>query len=215
MARKMSAREKRVKRMQSEYKKLAATANRRMTLLEKLSQNPDYKAVLGYAYKDAAYDLKALGVTKNRFPQDIAKLSAKETDIRHLQAMINTAKEFLESPSSLKSGIDKTYKARAKTLNKKYGTDFTADNMKTFFDSAIFEKMKSRLGSAMAMKVIGKIQKNSEDIINDIKEARMSHKKITFDALSDIDGIDVNGMLDRNDKAVIGNLARIYSTYDT
>lgn len=181
-----------------------------MTNLEKLAENPEYKAVLGYAYKNVANDLKAL-TGRSRFSHDIEKLSAKETDIRQLKALINTAKSFLEAPSSLKSGIDKTYSKRAKTLNKKYGTDFSKDDIKTFFESSIFEKMKNRLGSAAAVKTVGKIQKSAKKIVNDIDAARKAHKKIEIEELKDVEGLDVTKMMSPHDKRVVENLAKIYS----
>lgn len=201
------ARELRINDLKAEYHKLATQANRRMTMLEKLSQNPDYKAVLGYAYKDVAHELKIRGL--DRFSHDIEKFSASKTDIRELKGLINIAEEFLNAPSSLKSGIDAVYRGRADTLNKKYGTDFSGSDMKNFFDSSIWDKLKNKFGSGAAMKTIAAIQKNKDDILQEISDARSAHRRIDFSSLTDIDGRDINAELTGSDKRVIENLAKI------
>lgn len=207
---KQTKRTRRINQMKKEYRKLATTANRRFTLLEKLAENPEYSAVLGYAYANAMHDLESLTGQK-RFSHGIEKFEAKDVDIRKFQALINTAREFVESPTSLKSGVDKIYGKRAKTINKRYGTNMTSDDMKIFFESALWNKLKDRVGSHMAMKVIGRIQKNAKQIISEAKYAKQQHKKIDFESMKDIDGLDVNAMLKGHDKTVVKNLAEIYS----
>lgn len=203
------ARELRIEQMKAEYRKAAIQANRRMTQLEKLAENPEYKAVLGYAYKDVMHELKIRGM--DRFSHDIEKLSASKTDIRNLKALLNVAQEFLNASSSTKGGIDKTYKARADTLNKKYNTDFTGSDMKAFFDSSIWNKLKDKLGSGAAMKTIAQVQKNADQIKQEIQDARKAHNRIEFNSLADVEGRNINTELSAHDKQVIGNLAEIYS----
>lgn len=207
------SRNARISELKTEYRTLAKRANTRMLRLERLAENPEYKAVLGYAYKNAANDLKALGSNSKfgRFPTDILRLSADDTNIRSLQAYIATAKEFLESPSSTKSGVDKTYNQRAETLNRSMGTSFSGDTLKTWFDSTVWKKISAKYGSKTAMKVIAKVQDNAEKIRADIEDARLSHKRIDIEELQDVNGLDVNSMLSGHDKTVIANLADIYS----
>lgn len=207
------AREAEIKRLQTRYNAARKTANRRMARLEKLAENPDYYAVLGYAYKNAANDLMRLGSTSKygRFPGDVGRMSADKTNISKLKAYIATAEEFLRSESSTKTGIDKIYNRRADTLNKKMGTSFTGDDIKTWFDSSIWKKLSEKYGSKTAMKVIAKIQDNAEKIRADIEDARLSHRRIDIDELKDVDGLDINSTLSRHDKSVLANLVDIYS----
>lgn len=210
--RKNIKRTERVNELKAEYKKLATTANWRMLKLERLAENPEYKSVLGYAYKNVMHDLKSLGeLTKGgRFSMDIIRMSADETDIRHLTALVNTARSFLDAPSSTIGGIHKIYGKRAKTLNKKYGTDLSAGDMKTFFESAYWEKLKDKLGSQTAMIVIGQVQKKSEDVIESIDKSRSQHKKIDISSVLDTDGLDTSKIIDSKDTRIIEHLARIY-----
>lgn len=207
----------RVNELKAEYKKLARTANRRMYKLERLAENPENKAVLGYAYKNVMHDLKSLGeLTKGgRFSMDITKMSADKTDIRHLTALVNTARSFLDAPSSTIGGIEKIYGKRAGTLNKKYGTDLSASDMKTFFESAYWDKLKDKLGSQTAMIVIGQVQKKSDEIIESIDKSRAQHNKIDISSIIDSEGLDTSQIINSKDVKVIERLARIYERSKT
>lgn len=211
-----AARNKEIRELQTEYNKLRKTANQRMYRLEKLSENPEYKPVLGYAYKNAAYDIKALGAkNERRFPGDIGRMSATETDIRKLKAYINTAKEFLSSASSTKRGIDRVYAQRAATLNAKYakeGVDlnFTADDMKTFFDSAAWKRLDAKNSYDVAFRMVAKIQQEPESILADIKRGRDTHHKIEFTTLKDVKDLDLSKDISRSDIKVFEKLAEMY-----
>lgn len=200
-----------IKRLQREYHDLARSANNRMTRLEKLAKNPEYAAVLGYAYKDAAYDIKNLFGASGRFPQDVSKMAASKTDVRQMKQYITSVKNFLESPSSTKTGIDKVYRKRASTLNKSQGTNFTVSDMRTFFDSSVWKKMNSKFGSKTAMKVIDNIQKNSDQIAQEAEDARRRHRSIDYSTLHDVDGRDIMSELSSHDKNVISKLADMFA----
>lgn len=211
------ARTAEIKRLQQEYEKLARTANRRMYRLEKLGNQPGSQAILGYAYKNALYDIQGLpgGAGKRRFPMDISRFSAKETNIRDLRQAVVSVQNFLDRPSSTLRGLKKVYSSRAKTINKKYGTDFDMNSLAVFFESSYWEKMKTKYGSKTAMKAIAKIQKSGKKIVDEIQDARDRHKKIEISALKDIDGYDMTKNLSGHDKRVIENLAKMYATRDT
>lgn len=203
-----------IKNLQSEYFKLARSANNRMTRLEKLAQDPEYKAVLGYAYKDAAYDLRHLFARfgdVQRFPQDVSKMAANETNIRQMKQYIRSVKNFLESPSSTKKGIDKIYRHRASTINRKYNTNFTVDDMRVFFDTTVWKRISKTFESNSALKVIDTVQKNWKEIIEEAKEARKSHKSIDYESLKDVEGRDFNKELGPYDKNIINKLAEMFS----
>lgn len=199
-----------IKRLQHEYHDLARAANNRMTRLEKLAKDPDYAAVLGYAYKDAAYDIKNLFGSSGRFPQEVSKMAASNTNIRQMKQYITSVKNFLESPSSTKKGIDKVYRKRARTLNKSQGTNFTVDDMRTFFDSSVWKKMNSKFGSKTAIKIIDKIQKNAKQVSEDARKYRSQHRTIEYSTLKDVDGRDISSELSSHDKTVVANLAKMF-----
>lgn len=203
-------RRQRIKEMKSEYRAAATKANRRMTQLEKLAQNPDYKAVLNYAYGNVQYDLNALGMTGGRFTHDIEKLPANKVDIRHLMALINAANQFLEAPSSTKKGIDKTYKRRAHTLNRKYKTKLSPDDMRLFFESSQWEKLINRFDSGLAMRIVAQMQKTKKEILDSILKARQQHKRMDFSAFENIEGLDLSDIRSNRDKGIIADLIELY-----
>lgn len=202
--------------LKAEYRHMAKVANQRMSRLETLAEKPEYAAVLGYAYKNAAYDIINVfdgDPDKPRFLSisDIEKMAGKKIDITTLKMYTARIEDFLESPSSTKSGIIKVYKKRADTLNSRYGTNFTFEDMQTFFNSNAFKKFSFKFGSKTLMKMIGKIQENAEEIIKSIDESRKAHKRIDIDALKDVDGLDTNAMLSGSDKSEVYNIAKIYA----
>lgn len=213
-----NARTAEIKRLQQEYEKLARTANRRMYRLEKLADDPFYTyVILGYAYHNALYDIQGLpgGAGKKRFPMDITRFSAKETNIRDLKQAIVSVQNFLDMPTSTKKGITKVYQKRAKTLNSKYGTDFDWMSLSNWFQSTLWQKMSTKYGSKTAMKAIGKIQKSYKQVADEIRDARDRHKKIEISALKDVDGYDLNQTLSPHDKKVIENISKIFASRDT
>lgn len=200
-----------IKRLQKEYGELARSANNRMTRLEKLAKNPEYKAVLGYAYKDAAYDLKHIFGGSSRFPQDITKMSANDTNIRQMKQYIRSLKNFLDAPSSTKKGIDKVYRHRASTINRKYKTNFTVNDMRVFFDTSVWKKLTAKFSSESALKVVDTVQKNYKEILSEADEARQNNLTVNYESLTDVEGRDFNKELSKKDRSVIETLAEMFS----
>lgn len=197
--------------MQKEYRVAAIRANRRMTNLEKLAaRDPDYKAVLEYAYGNVQYDLNALGMTGGRFTHELDKVPASKVNMKKLGAALGAVNEFLSAASSTKKGIDRTYNKRAKTINKRYGTKLNSSDIRLFFSSHEWEELKNMFGSKTAMKIIAKVQKNAKEITKQVETARRQHKKINIDVLNDIDGLNINTALSSRDREIIVNLAYIY-----
>lgn len=200
-----------IKRLQREYHDLARSANNRMTRLEKLAKNPEYAAVLGYAYKDAAYDLKHIFGGASRFPQDISRMSANDTNIRKMKQYIRSIKNFLEAPSSTKKGVDKVYRHRASTINRKYKTNFTVNDMHVFFDTTVWKKLNARYSSESALKVVDTVQKNYKEILAEAEEARQNNLTVDYESLKDVEGRDFNKGMSKKDKSVIETLAEMFS----
>lgn len=136
-----------------EYNKVMKMADQKLRRLEKLAENPDYSGVLSYSYKKAMKDIEHFsGEGSRRFktkpPENKTVLISK----------IKRAKAFIESPTSDKRSIDKIYRVRANTINKKYGTNFTWQDLQNYFRSAASDIISSEMGSNTEMKVIGKIK---------------------------------------------------------
>lgn len=207
----MAVKYERARELQEEYNRLAKQVNTRMTKLEKLARNPEYSVVLSYAYSNLRADMKALGISGNRFKHNIDKLPPEKVNKRELAKLNNVLRNFLDLPTSTKGGIDKIYNKRAKSLSKRYNADFTADDMKEFFDSGLWKKLSQAYGSDMTMKVIASVQRNAKEITAEIEKARRQHKKITISALKDAEGLNLDIRFTSRDKTIIANLAKMYA----
>ena len=148
------------------FKQLAKRADQRMVRLEQLQEQQNYKGVLSFAYKSAEYAIKEFyggEIPSNRKPRfNIILKTNKDGTVNKtlLHAKINAVKRFLEAPTSMKKTITESYQQRADTLHRKYGTNFTWQEMGRFFESAAYEKMRVKgYGSDAVLKSVGSIKK--------------------------------------------------------
>lgn len=154
------------------YRRLAKVADQRMVRLEQLSEQPEFKKVKKYAYNVALRDIQKYNKGKKRFntkpPEEEELLKEKIQDIKH----------FLELPTSKKAGIVEVYKKRADTINERYGTNFTWQELADFFNKAYNDKISKYVaGSKTALYAIGTIQQTEDKLLEGIK----NNKSITAD----------------------------------
>lgn len=205
--------------LKTRYRQLRNTANKRLARLETLAEKPEFTAVLGYAYKDAQYDIiNKFGAGSMRYPSitDIEKMAGKETNVRKMNQYVTAVENFLGEVSSTRTGIVRTYKARADKLNKKYKTKFTWKDMAKFFESASYEKMTNKLkDSDIVMKVIAQMQKKPKQFLKGIEDARQNHEDIDIKALRDVDGLNLNAKINKEfqgeDLTILQNLVEMYA----
>ena len=125
-----------------EYDKLAKKADSRLRSLEALSHEEYYRGVKNYAYARAIRDIEAWsGTGAKRFQ------TKPPESIQGLQGKIMDIKTFLLSETSTKRGITETYKKRADTINKKYGTNFTWQDLARYYTSKTHEIASKSFGS--------------------------------------------------------------------
>lgn len=157
-----------------EYRRLAKRADQRLVRLEKASTRPEYKNVLAYGYANAKRDAVSWGSNANRPrfnirpPKNTNQLKAKIADIQ----------KFLGYETSTVSGIRKVYEKRAKTINKKYGTDFSWDTLAEFFETNLYKKMDALYYADTIFESVGVIQANEEEIANALKQHKPVHLKV-------------------------------------
>lgn len=162
------------------YNKIAKKADRMMRNLEKLSTQPGYKNVLKYAYAQAERAIESWTPpgSKAKAPRWQRNTPA---DTRTLKAKIKDIEAFISKPTATKRGIDKIYKKRAETINKKYGTNFTWQELAEFFDSKLPDKTFDKYGSKTVLIAIGKIQNNADSVVKKMQEHKPVHIKIDGD----------------------------------
>lgn len=160
------------------YRTAAKAADQRLVRLEQISNTENYKNAEQWSYARAMRDIKEWsGSEATRFnvkpPQGVSDLQAKIEDI----------KTFLRSATSTKKGIRSVHQRRAETLNKKFGTNFTWEDLGKFFNSKLSEDMDSIMGYKLRFKVINTIKKKKKEIIQAIensseKDLRTSDNKM-------------------------------------
>lgn len=162
-----------------EYNLLAMRADKRLQRLEQHSKDKHFEHILDYAYSKAMHDIHSWsGAQGTRF------LTKPPANTQQLQAKIADIKEFLESKTSTKSGVKATYIERAKTTNKNWGTNFTWQDLATFWESEDAKKLASDYGSKTLIKALGIIKKLGDDP-EKIKKAIESNKKLSGDDIQD------------------------------
>lgn len=175
------------KALMAEYRQLAKRADQRLVRLERRANSgQEWKAVTKYAYANAMNEIRRFsGAEAKRFNVK------PPNNTQMLEAKINAMKRFLESPTSTTVGIKRTYQKRVDTINREYGTDFTWQELKEFFDSALSSKLDMKMDSKTKLIVIGEIQKNEKEIT----KAFEAHKPVHLKMDDDIAEYEVNKVL--------------------
>lgn len=144
------------------YRRLAKTADQRLVRLERLAKQPNYEPAELWAYRRARLDITKWNGGKSpelyRFNVNMPK------DPEKLLAKINDIKTFLTRPTSTKKGITEVYKKRAETINRKFGTNFSWQQMAKYFQSGAAEYWDSKYGSKTALRVMAVLQKNKDKL---------------------------------------------------
>lgn len=158
------------------YNKLAKKADRRMRELERFSRYDEFSGILNYAYKSAAETIRTWT------PPDKHEKSPRwqrnaPVDTRSLKAKIKDIEHFLSMKSSTVTGVKDIYKKRAKTINERFGTKFTWEQLAHFFeDGGLADKAFDHYGSATVLLAFGKIQKKKSTALKVLDDFNKRHK---------------------------------------
>ena len=172
--------QKKGENLQHYYTRLAKQADQRLVRLEQLAKEPGYANVDKYAYARAMRDIKQwAGEKATRFNTKAPK------NANSLKAKIRDMRTFLEAPTSTREGIKSVYQSRADTINKKYGTNFTWQDLGNYFEQAKSSKADQKYGSATALKAMAEIQKQSDKVVKEIEQHKKKHITVDNPRLQD------------------------------
>lgn len=161
--------------LEQEYKRLAKLADQRLRALEAYKHDKHFGGILSYSYKSALADIKYYsGEGAKRF--DTAAPANRKT----FERKINDILKFLNSPTSTKRGVLNMYKKRTATINERYGTNFTWQELAQYFNDNVGSDLakKTNQTSATILKAIGVLQKKSAEIKKEIEESNATHKHV-------------------------------------
>lgn len=185
------------------YKRIAKVADQRLVRLEKLSKYKNFENIKKWAYAKAMKDI-------NRWSGDKAtRFNTKPpTDNKELLYKIKDIKSFIEKPTSSKQGIVGVYKKRADTINKKQGTNFTWQQIATYFESGLADKSDKALGSATTgLAIINELTKKLDDVQQNIEKANDKFVRISGnDAINEkvnewlsVNNLDIDKLFSSNE----------------
>lgn len=161
-----------------EYNRLAKKADRRMRELERFSRYKEFEGILNYAYRGAKKAIAKYTPPGYEDKQPRWQRNAP-LDTRTLQAKIKDIENFLNKPTSTVTGTVKIYKKRTATINKKYGTKFTWQQLANYFETGgLSEKGSDKYGSKTLLKSIGEIQANKKQALDIIEGKSQDHIQI-------------------------------------
>lgn len=155
------------------YRTAAKAADQRLVRLEKAATEENYQVATKWAYA------KAERYIKEWAGPDAARFNTKppESDTQ-LRQKIEDIRSFLEAPTSTKTGIRQVHQARANTLNERYGTNFKWNDVATFFESDLRNKMERRMGSETMVRVMAYMQKNKKQVVKAVESANTKDLKV-------------------------------------
>lgn len=170
-----------------EYKRLAKVADQRLVRLESYKHDKGFSSVLKFAYSKAQYSIKSfLGDKATRFNVKIGE----DVNTNEIRKRLNDVLTFLNSPTSTKQGIIKTYRERAKTLSETFGTSWTWEQLAQLAESGVFES--SSFGYKTMLTVLSDINNMSKKkAINKVNSILEQHNKTYSDKIAPI-GKDTN-----------------------
>lgn len=176
------------KELLSIYRRVAKTADQRLVRLEQLSGQKGFKQVKQWAYKNAVTDALEWGANVNKPRFNIAPPTnegangtlADRINRTSIRAKINDMLNFIEKPTSTRSGIIDVYEKKAATLNEKYkeyGLNLNWSDVGTFFESALYKKLLKKYSSGTVIRAIATLKKNEGEVLKDFEAHKSSHVK--------------------------------------
>lgn len=155
--------------LEAEVKPMLKEANAKLLNLEKLSKKDGYEGVEDFAYRVAINNIREIRGEEFRF-FNIPK------NTHQLEKTKRALERFLESPTSTRAGIEDIYKKNAASLNEKFGTDFSWQDMGNFLDAASFEDIKAQYDSTTAILMMKALHKNKDLTKDEFIEKLENHQ---------------------------------------
>ena len=169
--------------LEKELKPLLQQANMKLLNLETLSKQKGFEGVKDFAYYNAMRDIRKIrGEEFKRFNMP------KNT--HQLEKTLRSVEKFLGSTTSTKKGIVDVYERNAASLNEKFGSDYSWEQMGQFLKAAGFEDLKKEYDSETAIIMIKALFENQNLSKQEFEEKLSNHQikgldEVDSDTLTD------------------------------
>lgn len=153
-----------------EFRKLAKRADQRLVALEKMQREEGFENILSWGYRRAMRDIKHWsGEGVKRFNRDVPK------NLNSLRAKRRDVEDFLNYVTSTKTGVKSVFVRRANTINSRYGTNFTWEQLGNVFDDKERNPLYEKIGGKTYLKAVAYLNQNEKSIMKQL----MSGDKVT------------------------------------
>lgn len=143
------------------YKTIAGRANKRLERLEKAGLQR------GSAYRSAMMSTQRMSSGRGSGRRFSMKWPSNVGELRQRVSAVRT---FLSDVTSTPGGVKKVGKKISGTLKSRYGLDLAPEDIRGVFDSALWENLNSRYGSATAVSILGSLKRNQGKIGQVVKD---------------------------------------------
>ena len=149
-----------------DFKKLAKRADERLRQIrDNYSKRKGFENMINWVYKKAMRDIKHWsGNDATTFNQGASKLS-----LNQLRAKKHDVEEFLNAPTSKISSTVDLYQRRADTLNERYGTNFSWEELGTVFEDKENNDFYQK-GGISYVEAVGYMKDNEEALLQSLED---------------------------------------------
>ena len=149
-----------------EFQKLAKRADERLRQIkDNYSKRKGFENMINWAYKKAMRDIKHWsGNDATTFNQGASKLS-----LNQLRAKKHDVEEFLNAPTSKISSTVDLYQRRADTINERYGTNFSWEELGTVFEDKENNDFYQK-GGISYVEAVGYMKDNEEALLQSLED---------------------------------------------
>ena len=169
--------------LEKKVKPLLQEANMKLLNLETLSKQKGFEGVKDFAYYNAMRDIRKIrGEEFKRFNMP------KNT--HQLEKTLRAVEKFLGATTSTKRGIVDIYEKNAVSLNKKFGSNYSWQQMGQFLKAAGFEDIKKEYDSETAIIMMKALFENQNLSKQEFEEKLSNHQikgldEVDSDTLTD------------------------------
>ena len=149
-----------------EFQKLAKRADERLRQIkDNYSKRKGFENMINWAYKKAMRDIRHWsGNDATTFNQGASKLS-----LNQLRAKKHDVEEFLNAPTSKISSTVDLYQRRADTINERYGTNFSWEELGTVFEDKENNDFYQK-GGISYVEAVGYMKDNEEALLQSLED---------------------------------------------
>ena len=155
--------------LEAEVKPMLQEANMKLLNIEQLAKQEGFEGIKDFAYYNAMRDIRKIrGEEYKRF--NLPK------NTHQLEKVKRSLESFLGATTSTKKGIVEVFEKNAVSLNEKFGSNFTWQQMGQFLKNAKFEQIKADYDSETAVIMLKALLENKDLSKEEFEEKLKTHQ---------------------------------------